>query len=86
MPVWARTSSCKQDQDHESRHLPALPGSDRLPALAQPTHVMVRALALDAKFIGDHTGGADITLTDARTGKVLAREGRLAEPATQAGS
>lgn len=44
-----------------------------LPALAQPTHVMVRAQALDAKFIGDHTGGADIILTDAKTGKVLAR-------------
>ena len=47
------------------------------PALAQPTHVVVRAQALDAKFIGDHTGGADITLTDARTGKVLAK-GRTA--------
>ncbi len=46
-------------------------------ALAQPTHVMVRAQALDAKFIGDHTGGADITLTDVRTGRVLAR-GRTA--------
>lgn len=46
-------------------------------ALAEPTHVMVRALALDAKFIGDHTGGADITLTDAKTGKVLAK-GRTA--------
>lgn len=44
-----------------------------LPALAQPTHVMVRAQALDAKFIGDHTGGADITLTDVRTGKILAK-------------
>ena len=42
-------------------------------AAAQPTHVMVRAMALDAKFIGDHTGGADITLTDAGTGKLLAR-------------
>ncbi|OXE36664.1 MAG: hypothetical protein CGW95_06340 [Phenylobacterium zucineum] len=46
-------------------------------ALAQPTHIMVRAQALDAKFIGDHTGGADIILTDARTGKVLAK-GRTA--------
>ena len=46
-------------------------------AMAQPTHVMVRAQALDAKFIGDSMGGADITLTDARTGRVLAR-GRTA--------
>jgi hypothetical protein len=42
-------------------------------ALAEPTHVMVRAQAQDAKFIGDHTGGVQITLTDARTGKVLAK-------------
>ena len=48
-----------------------------VPALAQPTHVMVRAQALDAKFIGDHTGGADITLTDTRTGRILAK-GRTA--------
>ncbi len=27
------------------------------PALAEPTHVMVRAQAQDAKFIGDHVGG-----------------------------
>lgn len=42
-------------------------------AMAEPTHVMVRALALDAKFIGDSNGGADITLRDVKTGKVLAR-------------
>ncbi|MBS0408846.1 MAG: hypothetical protein JSR86_02945 [Proteobacteria bacterium] len=41
-------------------------------AAAQPTHVMVRALALDAKFIGDHTGGVKVVLRDARTGKMLA--------------
>lgn len=40
---------------------------------AEPTRVMVRAQALDAKFIGDHMGGVAITLKDARTGAVLAR-------------
>jgi hypothetical protein len=42
-------------------------------ALAEPTHVMVRAQAQDAKFIGDHMGGVQITLTNARTGIVLAQ-------------
>lgn len=42
-------------------------------ALAEPTHVMVRAQAQDAKFIGDHMGGVQITLIDARTGAVLAK-------------
>ena len=42
-------------------------------AAAEPTRVMVRAQAQDAKFIGDHMGGVEITLTDAKTGKVLAR-------------
>lgn len=42
-------------------------------ANAEPTRVMVRAQALDAKFIGDHMGGVQVTLRDARTGKVLAR-------------
>ena len=42
-------------------------------ACAQPTHVMIRAQSLDAKFIGTHTGGVRITLTNARTGAVLAR-------------
>lgn len=42
-------------------------------AQAEPTHVMVRAQALDAKFIGDHMGGVRVTLTDARTGAVLAK-------------
>jgi hypothetical protein len=44
-----------------------------LPVAAEPTHVMVRAQALDAKFIGDHMGGVKITLSDARTGRVLAK-------------
>ncbi|MEP7209428.1 MAG: hypothetical protein ABI740_01215 [Alphaproteobacteria bacterium] len=47
------------------------------PALAQPTHVMVRARSLDAKFIGTHTGGVSVVLTDASTGQVLA-EGKIA--------
>lgn len=42
-------------------------------AAAEPTRVMVRAQAQDAKFIGDHMGGVEITLTDAKTGKVLAK-------------
>jgi hypothetical protein len=42
-------------------------------AAAEPTEVTVRALAKDAKFIGDGMGGVGITLTDANTGKVLAR-------------
>lgn len=40
---------------------------------AEPTRVMVRAQALDAKFIGDHMGGVAITLRDERTGAVLAK-------------
>lgn len=42
-------------------------------AQATPTHVMVRARAQDAKFIGDHMGGIRVTLRDAKTRKVLAR-------------
>lgn len=41
-------------------------------AKAEPTRLMVRAQSLDAKFIGTHTGGVDVTLTDVRSGKVLA--------------
>lgn len=41
-------------------------------ALAEPTHVMVRGQALDAKFIGDHMGGIEVTLTDPK-GHILAR-------------
>ncbi len=40
-------------------------------AVAEPTQVIVRAFAKDAKFIGESMGGVAITLTDA-TGKVLA--------------
>jgi len=40
--------------------------------LAEPTHVMVRGQALDAKFIGDHMGGIEVTLTDPK-GHILAR-------------
>lgn len=45
-------------------------------AVAEPTHLMVRAQSLDAKFIGTHTGGVDVVLTNARTGEVLAK-GRI---------
>lgn len=41
-------------------------------AAAEPTPVMVRAIAKDAKFIGDSMGGVKITLSDAKTGAVLA--------------
>lgn len=43
------------------------------PVSAGPTHVMVRALSEDAKFIGDHTGGVEVTLSDAATHKVLSQ-------------
>jgi len=43
------------------------------PAMAQVTHVVVRARSLDAKFIGTHTGGVSVVLTDAATGHVLAQ-------------
>lgn len=42
-------------------------------ALAEPTHVMVRAQSLDAKFIGTHMGGVQVILRDAATGSVLAK-------------
>jgi len=41
----------------------------------QPTHVIVRAIAKDAKFIGTSMDGALITIKEADTGKILA-EGR----------
>jgi len=44
-----------------------------LGAQAEPTRVMVRARSLDAKFIGTAMGGVQVTLTDARTGAVLAK-------------
>lgn len=43
------------------------------PAFAEPTRVVVRVLSQDGKFIGDHTGGARVTIRDAKTGKVLAQ-------------
>ncbi|MFN3522739.1 MAG: hypothetical protein ACK4YQ_10865 [Phenylobacterium sp.] len=42
-------------------------------ARAEPTPVTVRALAKDAKFIGDSMGGVEITLKDAASGSVLAK-------------
>lgn len=42
------------------------------PAMAEPTEVMVRVLAADAKFIGSSMGGMNVTLEDARTGAILA--------------
>lgn len=42
-------------------------------AWAEPTTITVRALADDAKFIGTSMGGVQITLRDAKTGKVLAK-------------
>jgi hypothetical protein len=42
-------------------------------AQAEPTSIMVRAQSQDAKFIGDQMGGIAVTLSDARTGAVLAK-------------
>lgn len=41
-------------------------------AVAESTRIEVSALAHGAKFIGDRTGGARITIADAETGAVLA--------------
>lgn len=46
------------------------------PASAQPTHIVVRAIAKDAKFIGDSMGGVRITLSDAHSGRRLAQGSR----------
>ncbi|MEQ4576823.1 MAG: hypothetical protein ABN502_18065 [Gammaproteobacteria bacterium] len=43
------------------------------PVLAQPTDIEIRVLARGAKFIGGYTASAQVTLTDADTGEVLAR-------------
>lgn len=43
------------------------------PAFTEPTRVVVRVLSQDGKFIGDHTGGARVTLRDAKTGSTLAQ-------------
>ena len=42
-------------------------------ATAEPTEIVVRVMAKDAKFIGTETGGAQITLRDTDTGEVLAQ-------------
>lgn len=42
-------------------------------AKAEPTRLMVRAHSADAKFVGDGTGGVDVTVSEAATGKVLAK-------------
>jgi hypothetical protein len=42
-------------------------------ALAEPTEIVIRVMAKDAKFVGTETGGAQITLSDADSGKVLAQ-------------
>ena len=42
------------------------------PALAEPTPVTVRVISQDAKFVGDSTGGAQVILRDADSGRVLA--------------
>lgn len=42
-------------------------------AQAEPTEIVIRVMAKDAKFIGTETGGAQITLRDADTGEVLAQ-------------
>lgn len=50
-----------------------LPALVAMPVAADPTEITVRVISQDAKFIGDHTGGADITLRNAKTGKILAK-------------
>ena len=42
-------------------------------ALAEPTDIVVRVMAKDAKFVGTETGGAQITLRNADTGEILAQ-------------
>jgi len=42
-------------------------------AQAEPTTIVIRVMAKDAKFVGTETGGAQITLRDADTGEVLAQ-------------
>lgn len=42
-------------------------------AQAEPTEVVVRVLSHGAKFVGSSMGGAQVVLTDAVTGQVLAR-------------
>lgn len=42
------------------------------PGAAEETPVTVRVISRDAKFIGDSTGGARVTIRDADTGELLA--------------
>ncbi len=41
------------------------------PVSAEPTHIMVRARTLDAKFIADGIGGARVLIEDAESGELL---------------
>jgi hypothetical protein len=43
------------------------------PALAEPTNIVVHVIAKGAKFVGTAMGGAEVTLSDADSGEVLAR-------------
>jgi hypothetical protein len=51
--------------------VPALAGMQV--AMAEPTEIVVRVMAKDAKFIGTETGGVQVTLRDAGTGRILAQ-------------
>ena len=42
-------------------------------AQAEPTDITIRVLSKDAKFIGTSMGGMRVTLSDAKTGEVLAQ-------------
>ncbi len=42
-------------------------------ARAEPTNIVIRVMAKDAKFIGTETGGVQVTLRDADTGELLAQ-------------
>lgn len=42
------------------------------PAAAEPTHIVVRVLSRDAKFVGSSMGGMQVTLRDALSGEILA--------------
>jgi hypothetical protein len=52
---------------------PSLAGQDQAARRIQPTQVMVRVVAHDAKIIGSAVGGARVTIWDARTGALLAQ-------------
>lgn len=42
-------------------------------AIAEPTEVVVRVISQDAKFVGDSMGGAEVILSDAKNGQILAK-------------